>query len=231
MNAARDLLEFGQHSTRVFHELHSLDDELAWLDVQGPVCPGLLRARRPKPATNSTSSSPSACRYPTAFHAARLAPDRTVLVPTMETRGGDGAVAPATGAPRRARDHVQLARGTAAAAGAVRQSNTCPVSSSGIGSEIPPDPQPARARARFGLTQSVHLYVGRIDANKGCDELFALFLSYLRVSYLKLQDRELDLVLIGTPVLPISAASAHPSSRVRVGRRQVRRAGRGRSCS
>jgi len=73
----------------------------------------------------------------------------------------------------------------------------------GIGSDIPPDPQPARARARFGLTNRFILYVGRIDANKGCDELFALFQSYLRVSYLKLQDRELDLVLIGTPMLPI----------------------------
>jgi glycosyltransferase involved in cell wall biosynthesis len=73
----------------------------------------------------------------------------------------------------------------------------------GIGSDIPPDPQPERARSRFGLTNRFILYVGRIDANKGCDELFALFQSYLRVSYLKLQDRELDLVLIGTPVLPI----------------------------
>jgi glycosyltransferase involved in cell wall biosynthesis len=53
------------------------------------------------------------------------------------------------------------------------------------------------------LNRRFILYVGRIDANKGCDELFELFLSYLRVSYLKLEDRELELVLIGTPILPL----------------------------
>jgi glycosyltransferase involved in cell wall biosynthesis len=73
----------------------------------------------------------------------------------------------------------------------------------GIGSDIPSHPDPQRARDTFGLARPFILYVGRIDANKGCDELFALFLSYLRVSYLTLKDRELDLVLIGTPVLPI----------------------------
>jgi glycosyltransferase involved in cell wall biosynthesis len=42
------------------------------------------------------------------------------------------------------------------------------------------------------------LYVGRIDANKGCGELFDFFTRYLESS-----ERNLDLVLIGTPVLPI----------------------------
>jgi glycosyltransferase involved in cell wall biosynthesis len=73
----------------------------------------------------------------------------------------------------------------------------------GVGSEIPERVQPARARERFGLHNRFIVYVGRIDANKGCDTLFALFLAYLRVSHLQLRQRELDLVLIGTPVLPI----------------------------
>jgi len=49
------------------------------------------------------------------------------------------------------------------------------------------------------------VYVGRIDVNKGCAELFEYFLQYANRS-----DRALDLVLIGTPVLPIPV---HPRIR------------------
>src|SRR4029079_1243415 len=45
----------------------------------------------------------------------------------------------------------------------------------------------------------------RIDVNKGCAELFEYFLQYANRS-----DRALDLVLIGTPVLPVPA---HPRVR------------------
>jgi hypothetical protein len=46
------------------------------------------------------------------------------------------------------------------------------------------------------------VYVGRIDANKGCAELFRYFLEYVEHT-----DRPLDLVLIGTAVLPVPS---HP---------------------
>jgi glycosyltransferase involved in cell wall biosynthesis len=60
-------------------------------------------------------------------------------------------------------------------------------------------------RATFNLTNPFILYVGRIDANKGCAELFRNFLDYVDRS-----GRLLDLVLIGTAVLPIPA---HPRIR------------------
>jgi glycosyltransferase involved in cell wall biosynthesis len=68
----------------------------------------------------------------------------------------------------------------------------------GVGSEIPDAVNPARARHKFGLHNPFIIYVGRIDANKGCDELFRHFVRYAEGS-----SRPLDLVLIGTPVLPI----------------------------
>jgi glycosyltransferase involved in cell wall biosynthesis len=42
------------------------------------------------------------------------------------------------------------------------------------------------------------VYVGRIDENKGCNELFAFFQRYLRAT-----GSRLSLVLVGKPVLPI----------------------------
>jgi glycosyltransferase involved in cell wall biosynthesis len=68
----------------------------------------------------------------------------------------------------------------------------------GVGSEIPSLVEPARARQKFGLRNPFVIYVGRIDANKGCAELFDFFTRYASAS-----TRPLDLVLIGSPVLQI----------------------------
>ena len=48
----------------------------------------------------------------------------------------------------------------------------------GVGSEIPDAVDPARARQKFGLQDPFLVYVGRIDANKGCAELFDFFIRY-----------------------------------------------------
>jgi glycosyltransferase involved in cell wall biosynthesis len=68
----------------------------------------------------------------------------------------------------------------------------------GIGSDIPAGANGERARQKFGLRNPYLIYVGRIDENKGCAELFDYFLRYVDRS-----GRELDLVLIGAPVIPI----------------------------
>ena len=75
----------------------------------------------------------------------------------------------------------------------------------GVGSNIPPAIEPKRARKTFGLSRPFLVYIGRIDANKGCAELFDFFLRWADES-----EQELDLVLIGTQVLPIPA---HPRIR------------------
>src|SRR3954462_6683126 len=38
----RNLADFGRRSTRVFSRVHSLHDELAWLDSEGPASPALI---------------------------------------------------------------------------------------------------------------------------------------------------------------------------------------------
>jgi glycosyltransferase involved in cell wall biosynthesis len=75
----------------------------------------------------------------------------------------------------------------------------------GVGSEIPDAVSAARARQTFGLSSRFVVYVGRIDANKGCAELFTHFAEYAERT-----PAPLDLVLIGTPVLAIPA---HPRIR------------------
>ena len=75
----------------------------------------------------------------------------------------------------------------------------------GVGSEIRDDATGARFRARTGITERFVLYVGRIDENKGCAELFDYFSRYAgHVS------RRMHLVLIGKPVMTIPS---HPRIR------------------
>jgi glycosyltransferase involved in cell wall biosynthesis len=68
----------------------------------------------------------------------------------------------------------------------------------GVGSDVPNNPQAARFRQKYNIRGPFAVYVGRIDENKGCKELFEFF-----EAYLKDPDGKLTLVLIGNSLLPI----------------------------
>jgi glycosyltransferase involved in cell wall biosynthesis len=86
------------------------------------------------------------------------------------------------------RDLIQAVSGNLAVPGVVV----------GVGSEIPERPDPARFRQKFGITGRFAVYVGRIDENKGCVELFANFRQYAQAA-----PQNLSLVLVGQAVLPV----------------------------
>jgi glycosyltransferase involved in cell wall biosynthesis len=68
----------------------------------------------------------------------------------------------------------------------------------GIGSEVPPRPDAARFRRTHNIRRPFAIYVGRIDENKGCKELFDFFGRYASTF-----PRGLDLVLIGSAIIPV----------------------------
>src|SRR5690606_1411714 len=68
----------------------------------------------------------------------------------------------------------------------------------GVGSDIPERPQPGRFKRKFHVRGPFALYIGRIDENKGCQELFDYFQRYA-----SMHPNALDLLLIGSSVLPI----------------------------
>jgi len=63
---------------------------------------------------------------------------------------------------------------------------------------VPQNPQPSRFRQKYNVQGPFAIYVGRIDQNKGCTELFEFFQGYLRDAA-----GRLSLVLIGNSLLPI----------------------------
>ena len=68
----------------------------------------------------------------------------------------------------------------------------------GTGSAIPAALSAARFRQKFGISAPFVVYVGRIDENKGCKELFAFFEQYARTSR-----QPTVLVLMGHSLVPI----------------------------
>jgi glycosyltransferase involved in cell wall biosynthesis len=143
-------------------------------------------------------------RYYHAYYGARALPGRAILVPTAEREPSIGLrlFQPIFRGVRaimynsfEERAAIQRLAGNDGVPGVVV----------GVGSDVPAAVAPERARQKYGLGDPFLIYVGRIDENKGCRELFEYFLAYLDRT-----GRALDLVLIGNPVMPIPS---HPRIR------------------
>lgn len=199
----RNTLDFGKRSRRVFTTVHSLRDELAWLDSQGPAAPALIERLKRDPDEFDFVLLFSA-RYYQSYWGARAVTDRAVLVPTAER---EAAIALSMFGPifRGVQGVMYNSLEEQAMIAALTRNTEVPGVVVGIGSEVPQDASAQRARHKFGLTNPYFIYVGRIDRNKGCAELFEHFADYAAAS-----NRPLDLVLIGTPVMPIPS---HPRIR------------------
>jgi len=192
----RDTIDFRDRSSRLFSERHSIHDELGWLESQGPTSPTLMK-RLSRVADDCDFVLLFSVRYSPAFYGARFAAQKAVLVPTAERESALGlSIFPPVFRGVRA---IMYNSFEERALITTLSSNThVPGVVVGVGSQIPDAVDPARARSKFGLHNPFIIYVGRIDANKGCANLFRNFIEYTDGL-----SRPLDLVLIGTPVLPI----------------------------
>src|SRR5215510_3562753 len=192
----RDLIDFRDRSAIVFKYRHTVHDELEWLDSQGPYSPSLI-ARLRQAADECDFLLLFSVRYHHAYHGARIAPHKAVLVPTAEREAALGlTIFPPIFRGVRAIMYNSFEEQSLVHA--VSSNAHVPGVVVGIGSEIPNTVAPDRVRSVYDLKNPFLVYVGRIDANKGCVDLFRNFLEYIDRS-----GRVLDLVLIGTPVLTI----------------------------
>ena len=192
----RDPQLFGRRSDRVFGERHSLGDELDWIEAEGPTSPALVDY------LSKNVGAYDFClffsyRYYVSYHGVRATAPRAILVPTAER---DAAIGLSIFQPvfrgvralmynsHEERAMIQHVSGNQDVAGVVV----------GIGSDVPQHPQPGRFRQKYNIHGSFAIYVGRIDENKGCKELFEFFKDYVRDTR-----GRLSLVLVGNSLLPI----------------------------
>lgn len=192
----RDPRLFARRSDRVFERPHSLGDELDWLDAEGPTSPALVDHI----ATHATEYDYCiffSYRYYHAYHGVRAAAPRAILVPTAERDAAIGltmfqsifrGVRAVMYNSHEERTMIHAAAGNREIPGVVV----------GVGSEIAQNPQAARFRQKYNVRGPFAVYVGRIDSNKGCPELFEFFQGYLHDP-----SGRLSLILIGNSILPV----------------------------
>jgi glycosyltransferase involved in cell wall biosynthesis len=192
----RDPVEFGKWSKKVFTERHSLGDELAWLESEGPTSPALIEHIRAHEADYDFFIFFS-FRYHHSYHGCRAVASKAILVPTAER---DSALGLGIYPPifRGVRGFMYNSLEERALIQGVSNNQSVPGVVVGVGSEIPERSNGGRFRQKFEMRDRFAIYVGRIDENKGCAELFDFFEHYSA----SLVDG-MHLVLIGTAHVPI----------------------------
>ena len=193
----REILHFAKLSERLQDPAHTRADEEAWMDGQGPYCPALrdhvLRAldeRRFDAVIFFSYRYWTTCRT--------LRPSRTpcVLAPTAEDDGLyrlDLFRPQFEAADQIAFNSVEERQMLETALGRSLHGDIV-----GVGSALPSEMNAEAFREKFGISGPFLLYVGRIDLNKGCPELFDFFLRYRRET-----GSALRLVLIGRALLEL----------------------------
>ena len=199
----RDPIHFGHLSRRVFDEAHSIADELAWLEAEGPTSPDLIDyvARH---ASDYDFFVFFSYRYYHAYHGIRAAAGRAILVPTAERDSAIG-LSVFTAIFRGVRALMYNSPEERAMIQGLAGNQDVPSIVVGVGSNVPTTVQPARFRQKHNIDGPFAVYVGRIDENKGCKELFEFFSAYVREGV-----GRLTLVLIGNSLLEIPS---HPRIR------------------
>jgi len=187
-------------SERVFHQTHSLADELKWLDAGGPMSRSLVRHLR-KHGDAYDFCLFFSYRYCHAYYGARAVPSRAILVPRAERDEAIGL--------RVFRDVFRGARAILynspeerSLIHAVAGNQQVPGVVVGAGADVPQNPQAGRFRQKHNIRGPFALYVGRIDAHSGCAELFDAFQHYASDS-----SSRLSLVVVGDGPL---AVPKHP---------------------
>jgi glycosyltransferase involved in cell wall biosynthesis len=192
VESERNLDEFNRFSDWIYVNPHSREDELRWLEKQGPVVPELIEYLRKEHGRYELLVFFTYLYYPT-YYGLQVDPQRSVLIPTahdepplkldiykemfslpasfiFNTEAEELLVLERFGVYKKMRETI------------------------GIGMEQLDAPDVSKFRRKYKLPSRFLLYAGRIDAGKRCDELVRFFRFYKEE---RPDAGNLQLVLIG----------------------------------
>lgn len=191
----RDIERFGKVQERVFGREHRIEDELEWIKENGPYYPRLIDWIE-KNKREFDLFIFFSYRYFHSYFGINIVNEKSLLVPTAEH---DPALY-----MRIFRENFNKPRGILYNSPEeceliqnISKNYNVPFEIVGVGVDIL-EGEPERFRKKFGIYDKYLIYIGRIDENKGCKELFDYFLRFLHETGEKIR-----LVLIGTPVIPV----------------------------
>lgn len=162
---------FKLYERRAFRGGHTLEDERAFIDAQGPYTPELLEFLFKRGRDYEHVLFFTYIYYPTVL-GLPLVPERAVLVPTAHEESAIGLASykPVFHGPRAIAYNTEEERRMV-----WRRFRNERVSNEivGVGVDVPADRSATRFREKYGIGGPYHLYVGRIGVSKGSRELFA----------------------------------------------------------
>ncbi len=178
VEAERNLDDFNALSHRLYGGSPTREQELDWLERQGPLVPTLVEALREEADRYSAVLFFTYLYYPT-YWGLKAAPQRSILVPTThdEPPLRFGIFEEVFGAPR------ALAFLTPPEADLVSSRFVIgdrPTAVTGIGIDASAATDPDRFKTKHDVLSPYLLYAGRIDAGKGCAELLDYYERYRR---------------------------------------------------
>lgn len=187
VDKTRDPKRFGEIQNYIFNEEHTIDDEIEWLNEEGPYYPGLIEelARREKEFAYFIFFS---YRYYHSFVGVKRFRQKAILVPTAEH---DEVVylrlfkhffkLPAAFVYNSFEEKEMINR--------ISGNDDVPGDIVGVGSEIPGEFFPESFREKFDIQGRYFVYIGRLDENKGIPQLLDFFTRLL-------EERKVDLTLV-----------------------------------
>ena len=196
VDRVRDLKKFNPFTQRLFSEPHTEIDEVRWTEDQGPYVPKLLNFIKNHKDDYEIFVFFTYRYYP-SFFGLPLVYEKSILIPTAEDE-------PTLNLninksffclPKAIIYLTEEEKNTL-----IRRFNTQNILNDiiGMGLTIPENVKGERFKKKYKLSHDFILYIGRVDGNKGCNQLFDYFIRYKQNN-----PSNLKLVLIGNAVIEI----------------------------
>lgn len=192
----REIKEFNKFTQKIFNEAHSELDERKWIEDQGPYVPKMLSYI----TTHKNDYDLFVFftyRYYPSFFGLPLVHEKSILVPTAENEPtlNLGINKLLFSLPRA---FIYLTEEEKKIINNIFKNENSLSDTIGMGLNIPEDVDGERFKNKYSITDEFILYVGRIDGNKGCGNLFDYF-----IKYKKENKSNLKLLLIGKEVMKV----------------------------
>jgi len=195
----RDIFSFNEYSDWIFSNVHTQNDEIEWMNRQGPESPELIQALE-KEQDNFDIFIFFTYLYYNTFRGLPKIKNKKVLVPTAHDEPAlyleimkDVFASPDAFVFNTESEKTMLSRRFSFEG---KYQDIV-----GVGVDIPKVKESQSFFQKYGVSSPFILYAGRIEKGKGCEELFQYFLKYHK------KNKNLSLVLIGKLLLELPA---HP---------------------